>query len=277
MNTPLVSVIIPTKNSARTIQRCLNSIKNQTYANIECIVIDNFSSDKTTLIATAEGVKVFAAGNERSAQRNHGAKISKGEYLLFIDSDMELNPQVIENCILKMQRQENIKAITIPEKSFGIGFWAKCKAFERSFYYNTPWMNASRFMSRKTFIAIEGFDEGLIGGEDFDMQNKIIEYFGKASVATIQNFILHNEGRLTPYKLWQKKYYYGKTMLAYKYKKQNTKAFRTQTSIIKRIMLFSSQPQRIVRHPLLYAGTIVMKITEFIAGGLGYIAASHKS
>ncbi len=51
MENPLVSVIIPTYNSSRTLEKCLESIKNQTYKNVEIIVVDNNSTDNTKEIA----------------------------------------------------------------------------------------------------------------------------------------------------------------------------------------------------------------------------------
>ena len=54
----LVSIIIPTKNSENTIEVCLVSIKNQTYENIEIIIVDNYSSDKTIDIAQKYGIKL---------------------------------------------------------------------------------------------------------------------------------------------------------------------------------------------------------------------------
>ena len=56
---PLVSVIIPTKNSARTIEACLRSVKYQDYKNIEIIVVDNFSTDGTQEIAKKYTEKVY--------------------------------------------------------------------------------------------------------------------------------------------------------------------------------------------------------------------------
>ncbi|MFZ2256404.1 MAG: glycosyltransferase [Patescibacteria group bacterium] len=55
----LVSVIIPTKNSARTIGKCLESIQNQSYKDIEIIVVDNYSPDGTTDIARQYIDKVY--------------------------------------------------------------------------------------------------------------------------------------------------------------------------------------------------------------------------
>jgi len=74
----LVSVIVPTKNSADTIETCLKSIKNQTYPDIEIIVVDNYSEDRTADIAREYG-KVLLKSSERSKEgcpkrRLHGQK-----------------------------------------------------------------------------------------------------------------------------------------------------------------------------------------------------------
>jgi glycosyltransferase involved in cell wall biosynthesis len=74
MKQPLVSIIIPTKNSAEFLEQCLISIKNQSYKNIEIIVVDNFSKDSTREIAKRYGATIYLKGPERSAQRNYAAK-----------------------------------------------------------------------------------------------------------------------------------------------------------------------------------------------------------
>jgi len=70
----LVSVIITTKNEAKNIKQCLESIKRQTYAAIEIVVVDNNSLDATVAITKAYTAHIFTKGPERSAQRNFGAK-----------------------------------------------------------------------------------------------------------------------------------------------------------------------------------------------------------
>ncbi|MEX2055026.1 MAG: glycosyltransferase family A protein, partial [Candidatus Andersenbacteria bacterium] len=161
---PLVSIIVPTKNSAQFLGRCLQSIKEQTYQNIELIVVDNSSTDATQEIARKYTDKVFTKGPERSAQRNLGAAQSKGKYLLFIDSDMEVSPQVVAACIEKISSAPHIKAIIIPEESFGEGFWAQCKKLEKSFYIGVDWMEAARFFDRIVFEEVKGYDERMISG-----------------------------------------------------------------------------------------------------------------
>jgi glycosyltransferase involved in cell wall biosynthesis len=69
-----VSVIVPTKNSQQYLARCLASIKKQKHNDIEIIVVDNNSSDKTKAIARKYTNLVFNKGPERSSQRNFGVR-----------------------------------------------------------------------------------------------------------------------------------------------------------------------------------------------------------
>jgi glycosyltransferase involved in cell wall biosynthesis len=87
---PLVSVIIPTKNSAYTIERTLLSVKNQTYRNLEVIVVDNHSTDDTISIVkrVMPEAKVFMHGPERAAQKNHGPERSSEEAGMLASSGM---------------------------------------------------------------------------------------------------------------------------------------------------------------------------------------------
>src|SRR3989338_3629701 len=100
---PSVSIILTTKNSEKYIRDCLQSIKDQTYKNIEIIVVDNNSSDNTKQIASELAAKVYNHGPERSAQRNFGVKKAKGEYILYLDSDIILSKNVVKDCVNKFK------------------------------------------------------------------------------------------------------------------------------------------------------------------------------
>jgi len=90
LDLPLVSIVIPTRNSARTLPRCLQSLTMQAYpeCKIELIVPEACSSDDTVAIAKAFGAMVvtnrLVTGEAGKAL---GARIAQGEYILFIDSD----------------------------------------------------------------------------------------------------------------------------------------------------------------------------------------------
>ena len=149
----IVSVIIPTFNSARYLEACLKSIKLQTYKNTEVLVIDNCSNDRTSEITRKFGYRLISKKLNRSEARNYGAKKASGEYLLFIDSDMELTEGVISNCIHKMDK--TVMGVVIPEISVGDGFWSECKKIEKLLYQNSSF-EAPRFFRQKDFIKVGG-------------------------------------------------------------------------------------------------------------------------
>lgn len=93
MNKPLISICIPMYNSENTIVRCIESICNQTYRNIEIILLDDGSTDKTCkiceeLCSKDNRIKYKRFSNNGLAcARNKLIKASSGEYISFIDSD----------------------------------------------------------------------------------------------------------------------------------------------------------------------------------------------
>ena len=154
----LVSVIITTKNEAKVIGRLIKSIKEQTYRSYEIILIDNKSEDRTVEVSKKMGVKVFIFGPERSAQRNFGAKNANGEYVIFLDADMELTPDVLKSCVEICRRDKKIGGVVIPEESRAHTFWGRVKAFERSLYNESgdEITDAARFFKKDVFHKVGG-------------------------------------------------------------------------------------------------------------------------
>jgi glycosyltransferase involved in cell wall biosynthesis len=265
---PLVSVIISTRNSARTLAKCLASIKHQSYKNIELIVVDNNSTDNTKSIAQKYADKVFNMGPERSAQRNFGVSQAVGDYLLIIDGDMVLAEKVIENCVDKIQANKNVKGVIIPEESFGEGFWTQCKKLERSYYIGVAWLAAARFFEKKSFLKAGGFDENMVSGEDWDLSQRIEK---ESKIDMINDLIYHDEGKINLFKTIKKKFYYAKNFINYVDKNKDNEKFKKQTGIFSRYKLFFSHPKKLFRNPILWIGMIFMKTCEFGFGGAGYL------
>ncbi len=265
---PFVSIIITTRNEEQHILACLESIKKQTYKLIEIIVVDNHSTDKTKAVARDYTRLVFDAGPERSAQRNFGAKKANGEYLLFLDADMMLTPRVVAQCVEEADRRD-FGALVIPEKSVGIGFWARCKALERECYEGVEWMEAARFYEKKLFNSADGFDERLTGPEDFELSQRIKATVEPKQLGRIDQYILHDEGELTLANLIQKKYYYGKRMDRYKKLTESRRFFEKQANIFFRFGLFFRHPKMFIRDPIGAFGMLIMKTLEMAALGVG--------
>lgn len=101
-NTKLVSIIVPMYNVEQFIGKCIDSIVGQTYKNIEIILIDDGSPDQSGNIAeklalTDTRIQVIRTKNQGvSSARNLGIKLSKGEYLIFVDSDDYLSPDYVD-------------------------------------------------------------------------------------------------------------------------------------------------------------------------------------
>lgn len=274
MTKPLVSVIVPTKNSAATLEACLKSIKEQSYKNIETIVVDNFSTDETQKIAKKYADKFYEKGPERSAQRNYGVKKCDGQYVAIIDSDMELTEKVIDDCVNAFKEKPDTKGVIIPEESFGEGFWAQCKKLERSYYVGKDWIEAARFYPKKVYQQVGGYDEQLISGEDWDLSNRIREI---GTVARTSSLIRHNEGRLSYFKSISKKYFYASEYMNYVNSKSAENPFKEEVAnVFNRYILFISKPSKILMNPHIWLGMLILKTSEYSAGVLAQLSRTSK-
>jgi len=270
----LVSVIITTKNEEDRIARLINSIIRQMYKNKEIILIDNNSTDKTVDTAKKFGINVYNFGPERSAQRNYGAKIAKGKYLLFLDADMELTKNVVKECVEIINTSPAVGAISIPEESIASTFWEKVKAFERSFYNleGDPATDAARFFSKKAFEKCGGYDTNITGPEDWDLRDTILKSGYK--IARINALIYHYERIKSLLDLLRKKFYYG--LKSHRYlSKQKVSLVSAETIYFLR-PVFYKNTDRLITHPVLSIGMIMVLFLEFFAGGLGYLVGKFK-
>ena len=91
---PKVSVIIPTKNRSHLLKKAISSVLKQTYKNLECIVVDDNSADKTKKIVNNiddRRLSYFCHKTNKlsSGARNTGFKHSSGQYIAYLDDDDE--------------------------------------------------------------------------------------------------------------------------------------------------------------------------------------------
>ena len=107
----ILSIIIPTYNEEEYLPVLLDSIKKQSFDDYEIIVADANSTDKTRDIAKSYGC-IVVDGGLPAVGRNNGAKIAKGEYLLFLDSDLKLTDEYLRNVIYEFRMERLGIAIT---------------------------------------------------------------------------------------------------------------------------------------------------------------------
>lgn len=107
----ILSIIIPTYNEEEYLPVLLDSIKSQSFDDYEIIVADANSTDKTREVAESYGCTVVDGGLP-AVGRNNGAKIAQGEYLLFLDSDLELTEDYLRNALYEFRMERLGIAIT---------------------------------------------------------------------------------------------------------------------------------------------------------------------
>lgn len=257
----LVSIIIPTRNSARTIGKCLESIHLQTYYPIEILIVDGNSSDNTREIAVERGAITLLFDGERHKAKNFGTSKASGEFVLFLDSDMILEPPVITECI-KTITSSNIGGIIIPERSIGYGFWIRVRDFERSLYAGST-VESARFFRKEVVELAGGFDENVIFYEESTLPQRV-ESLGLVVNKRISSYILHNEEGFQLGKWLAKKRYYSDSLRSYANKYGYAKS---QVSIRYRVGILTRNGKwkLLLRHPVLTAGVFILKGLEYVA------------
>ncbi len=257
----MISIIITTKNEEKNIKNCLCSIEESNHHFVyEILLIDNFSTDKTINIASKfDNLKIYKCGTERSTQRNFGINKSKFQNILFLDADMTISKNLINE--INHLLNNNIDALYIPEIITGNSFLNRIRNYERQFY-NSTYIDCVRAFKKKVFLDVKGFDESLIGPEDWDFNNKVIEKGFK--IETTKNNLFHNEENIKLSKYFQKKNYYSRSMNKY-IKKWGVKSkyIIFQLGLFNRfvkIFLINKNYLKIIKNPLFFLITLSLKI-----------------
>ncbi|MFI5935892.1 glycosyltransferase family 2 protein [Actinoplanes sp. NPDC051494] len=251
-----ISFVVPTRNSARTLAACLGSLRTQTHPDVEVLVVDNKSTDATVAIGERFADQVLQWGPERSAQRNHGTKCSTGDVVVFIDSDMVMEPHLAAEIAEKFAAEPGVGALVIPERSFGDGFLAQCRRLEKSLYVGDAAVESPRAFRRELIEELGGWNEDLTAAEDWDLADRTREV---ATIGRVETYIWHDEGHIKLRATFAKKRYYGRWIDQYVSMHADSSTKFTRTALL-------NKPGRLLRHPVLTAGLVTLKATE--AAGL---------
>lgn len=268
---PLVSIVIPTKNSGLFLENCLKSIKKQVYKNIEIIVVDGHSMDNTIEIAKKYRAQVFQfdpklpkSKFDAPHRRNYGVKKSKGEYVYYADADYELDPNVVKESVSKCL--QGFDAVVIPLDTFGTGIWTQAKTLERRCYFEDDTVEAPRFMKKNVWEKVGGLDENIAGGgDDWDLYRKLVDQNYK--VGRIKTIVKHNEGNLTLMKLFKKAFMYGQDVTKY-FQKRPKNALISYFPIRKG---YIKNWRLLFRNPKVTLTLIIIRFVEYFGGLLGIL------
>jgi len=202
---PLISVIIPTLNEEKYIEKTLLSVRSQTFKKpYEVIVADSNSQDSTIEIAKTYADKIIITEKEgASVGRNLGARISEGKILLFLDADTILLPNVLEE-IYKAMKKKSLVACNIPlflDKpylnlyySFHIPIYKLLAEIKLN-----PIYAVVLGCRKKVFEKLGGFNEELKVAEDIEFGERL-KKIGKVEYLTT-TFAISSSRRFTRFKL----------------------------------------------------------------------------
>ena len=194
----MVSVIIPAYNRAGTIVRSVMSVLNQTYSDLEVIIVDDCSDDGLEKVITdlhEQRVKYFRLDSRSGAcaARNKGIQLSKGDYIAFQDSDDEwaanklevqinaMNANHADICFCQLRRHyvgENAKIIIWPDTKSNESCFMDHVTLRRKSYASTQ-----TIVARKHVFDDVQFDPDVIKSQDFDWMIRASEKFSVYYVA----------------------------------------------------------------------------------------------
>ena len=115
---PLISVIVPIYNVEKYLRKCVNSILNQTYMNLEVILVDDGSTDNSPAICDEYAkeddrvIVVHKANGGLSSSRNAGLDICRGSYIGFVDGDDYIEPNMYQDLLRAVQNEVGVIGVT---------------------------------------------------------------------------------------------------------------------------------------------------------------------
>jgi glycosyltransferase involved in cell wall biosynthesis len=203
---PLVSVIVPCYEQAPYLEEAIESVLAQTYAQVELIVVDDGSPDNAARIAARfPGVRCVRQPNQGLAgARNTGIRESEGELLVFLDADDRLLPRALEAGVAELRAH--------PEAAFAFGRYRRIGAdgtrldddeqprpdadpYAIFLRYNYAGIPADGIYRRSALEAVENFDEGLPGAEDYDLGLRLSgEFAVRPHEEQVAEYRVHAEG-----------------------------------------------------------------------------------
>ncbi len=273
-----LSVVITTRNEEANIENCIRSFDGRR-DDVEVIVVDNSSTDRTKEISASLGATVLDTGPERCAQRNLGWRTAKSDWVVILDADMLLPAETLDEMLAIASRPvdglggSQPTVYWVPEVRTGHGIRTKARNFERSFYDGTC-IDALRLFRRSVLEAVGGYDESLIaGGEDWELDIRVLATGAKGAV--LKNHLIHNERSLSFRRLMEKKAYYSKGVADYQAKWAGHPALKKQFGLFYRyfgVFVENGKWRRLLRHPIL---AMVMYF-ERVAVGVVYLSSAFQ-
>ena len=177
---PRVSVVMPVRNGAPHLARCLRSIVASAGSSdaVEVVVVDNGSTDQSAAVAARLGARVLSAPGLRvGACRNRGAAEARGDILAFVDADHEVGSGWVEACLRAFEEPSTAGAgylCRAPEQATWVQRMYDALRARTSSREEVEWLGAGNMaIRREVFSRVGGFDETLEACEDVHLCHAI--------------------------------------------------------------------------------------------------------
>ncbi|MBA4184036.1 MAG: glycosyltransferase [Acidobacteria bacterium] len=195
MNAPLVSVVIPAYNAARTLKATVQSVFEQTVQDFEIVIVDDGSTDDTIAVARSiedSRVKVITQANGgAAAARNTGIKSAKGKYVAMLDADDLWMPNKLERQLAVFNSEKDVSAVqsgvyyvndNLEVISVERCVESKDILYETLVFENLPGLMSTLIVKRTAFEEIGYLDTKLVILEDWELAIRLARYCNFASI-----------------------------------------------------------------------------------------------
>ncbi|MFA6215494.1 MAG: glycosyltransferase family A protein [Patescibacteria group bacterium] len=170
---PEISIVIPIYNAKKTLEKCLESIFNQTWKNFEIIAVNDGSTDSSLEILKNYQDKITVINQPNlgaAAARNHGAKIAKSPFLIFCDADITMKPKMLATMFDALKKNPGAmyaySSFRFGAKIFKLFPFSAAKLKKMPYIHTTSLIRQERF---------PGFDEKLKRFQDWDLWLTMLE------------------------------------------------------------------------------------------------------
>jgi len=192
---PLVSAVVPVHNGERFVAEAIESVLAQTYVPLECVVVDDDSTDGTAAVLDRFGdriVRVASSARTSAGARNAGVAAARGELLAFLDADDVWEPAKIERQVELMQADDGLGLVYcglafIDEDGRPLGFAPPPEpavALRNTLMSEAPFVGLAQtgLVRRAAFEACGGFDTAMRRAEDGDLTWRLAARFPVAAL-----------------------------------------------------------------------------------------------
>ena len=181
------SIIVPAYNEAAELPSTLSSIRAAMEAvshDGECIVVDNNSTDSTSTVAQAYGADLVVQEpiNQIARARNAGVAKASGRFLIFIDADTRIQPQLLADALHRLEQTPCVGGGSVIKFESEVGVTGRIAmgAWEHISKFARIAAGSFIFCRREAFEAVGGYDESLYASEEVRF-SRLIKKWGKSN------------------------------------------------------------------------------------------------